>query len=329
MHQNKLLCYKLCYCLGVADETLQGDFAELHTIAKEMKYFEQLKTAREFRAIARIYYTVVRHCELYTKDRTFSSVAGPRFKSYLEGTNIEPEIIYQDSSDVLDFINKLSEMSHQMLPTLYNELKPAVDYLSFEMLMNLKALTDPELQKVHYILRRLPVQYNIYFFASDLFNVALRDMLKTDAALRKCISIVTARPLDKSSDTSTLAKELDTRDDGYFVVVASLVKSHKNLYLIQKEVPADQQAQILALFSEQSVPVTVIADQEAFVKLWQEREDIHTETAVIVRPSEEELAELQESCPGLNQVMLIPIARNLYRKILSGEFSNVSLLSLR
>ena len=329
MFQNKLLCYKVCYCLGVADETLQCDFPELHEIAKSIGYFDTLKTVREFRAIARIYYTVARHSELYTPDKSFTAVAGTRFKPFTEGTAITPEIIYQDSQGVQDFICKLAEMARQRVPALYNELRPALDYLSFEMLMRLEPLSPLEMQKIHYILRRIPVQYNIYFFASDLLNVALRDMLKTDAALRKCISIVTGRPLDKSSDTSTLAKELDKRDDGYFVSVNSLAQVYKNVYLVQKDIPADLQAQVLTLFSEHSVPVSATADHEAFMKIWDERESVREGTVVIMRPSEEELNEIREHCPQLGQVLLIPVSRTLYRKILSGDYEGVTLLSLR
>lgn len=329
MFQNKLLCYKVCYCLGVADETLQCDFPELHEIAKSIGYFENLKTVREFRAIARIYYTVVRHSELYTPEKSFSAVAGSRFKSYTEGTGIAPEIIYQDSCGVQNFICKLAEMSRQMIPAVYNELKPALDYLSFESLMRLKPLSDLELEKVHYILRRIPVQYNIYFYASDLYNVALRDMLKTDAALRKCVGIVTGRSLDKSSDTSDLARELDKRDDGYFVSVNSLSQMYKNVYLVQKDIPPDIQAQILTLFSQHSVPVSATETKEDFMKIWDEREAVREGTILISRPTEEELCALREHCPGLGHVLLIPIARTLYRKILSGDYENVTLLSLR
>lgn len=329
MYQNKLLCFKMCYCLGVGDDTLQCDFAELHEIAKSTGYYDTLKVARTYRAISRVYYTVARHSELYTPEKSFAQVAGQRFKPYLEGTDFVPELVYQDAGNVKDFLGKLAEMSHQLLPSLYAELKPALDYMSFEMLLHLKPLSTLEMQKVHYILRRIPVQYNIYFFASDLFNVAMRDMLKTDAALRKCISIVTGRQLDKSADTSDLAKELDKRDDGYFVSASGLMTEYKNIYFIQKDLPADVQAKMLTLFSEASVPLNVAADTEGFLKVWDEREDVRESLVVIAKLEEEDLLKIREHCEGVNAVLLIPIARMLYRKVLSGEFDRVALLSLR
>ncbi len=328
MYSKKMLCYKLCYCLGVGEEALQEDFTQLHELAKESNYFDALKVTRTYRAISRIYFAVARRYDLYTPGKSFTKVAGTLFKPVLEGVDLVPELIYSDAGDVRSFLGKLAEMSHQMLPQLYAELKPAIDYLSFEMLVRLEPLTEMELEKVSYILRHSRVQYNVYFFASELFNFASRDMLKSDATLRKCLAIVTGRESCRSSDTSELAKELGKQDDGYFVSASMLVQNYKNIYLVQKDMPADAQSKVLSVFAEAAVPVNVTADPEGFMKLWDERPDMHESVIVIARLRKDDVLNLLKHCDTLQLTLLIPIVRTLYRKVLSGEIERTSLLSL-
>lgn len=329
MYQNKLLCFKTCYCLGVADVDLESDFPQLYGIAKSIGYFDTLKVTRTYRALTKIFYTVARHSILYTPDKTFAAVAGNRFKSYLEGTDLTPDVIYQDAENVRDFLNKLVEKSHIMLPAVYAELKPALDYLSFETIMRLEPLSDGDVQKLFHILRRIPVKYNIYFFADDLFNITMRDMLRTDVSLRKCISMVTGRPLDKSSDTSDLAKELDKRDDGYYVSPGGLAARYKALYILQSNLAVDEQASVLSMFADNPIPINVSADTEAFLKLWDDDKVPKEEIALVARLTDEELTSIREHCGKLDIALLIPVTRSLYKRVLSGQFENVALLPLR
>lgn len=329
MYQNKLLAFKLSYCLGVKDETLGRDFPEVYNVAKSSGYLDEIPTSRTFRAINHIYYTVMRYADLYVPQKSFNTIAGGRYQSILEGSGLAPDIIYQDSKDVLDFLSKLASMSRQLIPSVYNELKPALDYLSFEMMVGIVAPSEDQLRKIRYMLRRVPSSYNIYFYASDLFNAAKGDILRTDASLRKCISLVTGRTAEKCLDTSKLNKALTDRDDGYFVSANTVSRDNKNIYLLQQNLTAEAQAQFLSKFSESATPVSVLATVDSFVQLWESNEAIQDSAAILALLTEEEVVTLREKCPTLNQVLLIPMAKPLYTKVLAGEFQNVRVLSMR
>lgn len=360
MYQNRLLCYKVSYCLGVEDYVLARDFHGLHEIAKEIGYFDSCPIANKYRALSRVFYMVTRHYEMYAPGKSFGSVAGNRFKPFLKGTGISPETIYKDSADVSDFLSKIAGMSQKLLPALYDELKPATDYLSFISVLKLEAMSEPVMKKVQYILRRLPPTYCVYFFGSDLYNVLLRfvrkdeevteekganggegadkkvktsfvmdGLLRSDPILRKSISVATSRPVDRCTDTSTLATELSKRDDGHFVTAADIGTTFKNLFMLQSGLSNDAQATVLSMFAEETVPITAVTDIPAFIELWNKREDIHTNTVLLCRGSEEDVNTILEACPGISMCMLVPISGTLYKAVLSGKYERINLLSTR
>lgn len=329
MYQNKLLCFKTCYCLGVSDATLQTDFPELHEIAQSTGYYDSLVVAKKYRAITRIFYTVVRYADLYEPMKSFNAVAGDRFKSFLEGTGLNPDLIYKESSDLPEFINRLVEMSHRMLPNLYDELKLGLDFTSFETIMRLKCLSADEIESIRFALRRTSIQYSVYFFESPILNIAVRDMLRTDSSLRKFISMAIHRPLDRGVDTSNLALELNKRDDGYFVSMQEVMQDYKNVYMITSDLSPEIQSEIVSCSGSNNIPLNVAGDINLFIEAWKIKESLHSSTVILARINEEELSRLQENCPGVVVVLLIPVNRTLYRNVLSGLIENTYMLSMR
>lgn len=383
MYQNRLLCYKVSYCLGVEDYVLAHDFHKLHEISKEIGYFNSCPTARKYRALCRMFYRVTRHYELFTPGKSFGAVAGNRYKTYLKGTGIFPEIIYKDCANVLEFLNTLVGMSQRLLPALYEELKPSTDYLSFASVLRLEPMSELQMKQVQYILRRIPPNYCIYFFGSEVYNSTLRfvyreeskddaksevvveqgveksqedeasaatpvkgqkklgeekgsgakstwfmqGLLWTDATLRTTISIATGRPADDCADTSALASELFRRAEKHFISATDIVGKYKNLFLLQYGLTAEQQAKVLSLFAENAAPITAVTDVDAFIDLWNKREDIHEGTALLCKVPQESLTTLLEACPTLDPCVVVPVSSTLYKEILAGSYPRVNLVS--
>lgn len=331
MYQNKLLCYKVCYCLGVAEETLETDFTTLHGVAKVSNYFDPLKITRTYRAISHIYFHVLRNLEHYRDHTSRPLFCGSQYDPYVKGTMFNPLEVWESCDSVRVFLRKLAERAHILLPSVYEELKPGLDYLSFEMLCRIDAMRDSEIERVSFLIRRLPRSHNIYFFSNELFNISLRDaniynnnLLKADAKLKKAVAVVTGAPLETVTDTSALAATIKRFADGYFVHADGFKDGFEAVYFVEEGMDAANIEKTTTALKGADVKYKVV---KTFADL-NEKVRANKAAAIIAHMP---MAELEKVITedGARIVLTLPLPKTLYRKVLSGAYGErVSLLSL-
>lgn len=324
MYQNKLLCYKLCYCLGVPEESLKLSFSQIHAIAEDTGYFKDHGCARLYRAYARVYFIVIRHNELYRKARSLWEVAGHRLDSYLSDLSVDINSLFVNSSSIEEFLQIIAGCANNLLAGVYADLLPGIPFEDFVTLLKLKKPSQLEIAQMQFMLRRQPSQYNIYFAAGDVLNVALVDMLHSDVNLLKRVRLVTGNTGFKVADTSVLCTALRNADDTAFLHMDDL-KSFD--YVIVDKTALNDLDTLKETISE-GCSLT-LCDNLAECLSCIQPDSTPESTVIVVHCTEDELRSLTDYSDEVTIISTLPIPRNVYRQILRREWQNVYLLSTR
>lgn len=225
MGNNQLLCYKLCFCLGMETETLMERYSNVHALIQRDGYLKNVsEDVRLYRCIMRLYFLLIRHYNLYRRVKSIFDVSGDRLAPYLLGLDFKPDDIFKASGSVCDCLNILAKLANDQLPQVYTELEIGLPFSDFSTLVELPQLKEQDILQVQFMLKRVSPHYNFYFFASPVFNVSVPDMLKSDMTLIKRMELVTGRHVARTKDKSALAVAMQQEDDRAFLCLEDIPK---------------------------------------------------------------------------------------------------------
>ena len=325
MNQNKLLCYKLCFCLGVPEESLKLSFSQIHTIAASMGYFKARESVRLYRAYARVYFIVIRHYELYRKAKSLWEVAGHRLDSYISDIPVDFNEMFVSAATIESFIGTIAGFANNLIAEVYNELTPGISFEDFSCLLTLKKPSELDIAQMQFMLRRQPSQYNIFFSASDVLNVAMVDMLHSDMNLLKRIRLVTGNLASRPADKSALSEALRNADDIAFLRTDDL----KGFDHVIVDKSAMCQGDTPKVTSRECGGDIFYCDNIAECLSHVHQGCTAENTVIVAHCTEEELNSLLDFANDVTIVSTLPLPRNVYRQILRREWKNVYLLSNR
>lgn len=337
MISGTILCYKMCYCLGVPADTLKFDFPALSETATNCAYFEELPNTRKFRAVNHVFFFVVRNPSIFVDGkatgRTFHKVVGKRFDEVLENSGFSPDVMWDDSHSVLEFLAKLSECSRKLIPQVYEELKAGISYTSFETLMRLPELNQATLDSAGFNMRRLPSSMNIYFFECESLNISTGTMFKSDKALLKTLRIALGRSRETMVDTSKLAdawKDVaPSAATKYFMTAEQASAGYKHIFYVPTGIETTTQTRVMERFMQTGASFQIVPDLTAFEELWGKSEDLHEGTLLICRRPKADIDKMIEKYPGLDISIVISMEQVLYKSILAGYYEHVTAFSMR
>lgn len=337
MISSAILCYKISYCLGVPTETLQYEYPALHEAVESCDYLHEIPTVTTFRAISHVYFYIIRNAMPYihakSRGKSFRKVSGKKFRRYTAGTGFSPAMVYNDSETILEMLNKLSEQSRRLLPQVFDELRPAVSYSSFESLVRLPELSQQEFEKVQYNMRLLPEDLNVYFFMHESFNIAPKVMLRSDRVLLKALRIALGRPHEEFEDASKLAEVWQEKCEALtakrFLNAAKASSEYSNIYLCADGIDAPTQSQILAEFLKIGANLQVVSDMKQFEERWAKASETAERPLLICRRSKGEIDALAAKYSALHISVSISMEQELYRDIIAGRYSNVTAFSVK
>lgn len=333
MLSDTLLCFKMCYCLGATDSTLQYDYPALAEVAKKCNYFADLKNTRTLRAVNHAFFYVCRYRGQFTAGKSFSKTIGNEMGDMLSGVDFNPDIMYEDSSDLLDFLGKLAEKSRKLLPAVYEELKPGISFTSFETLVRLPTPTQAMFDSANYNMRTLPAGCNYYFFDKETLNIALKSMFKSDSALLKAVRIARGTVKDNVVDTSKLAdvwnETMPAITEQHFITVKAASEMGKNIIYLSDGIEPQAQSHLMERFASVPVNMNIVATQEVFDNIASGEGFKQEETLLVCRKSKAGIDALIRKYPNLTVCVVMPMEQHLYKSILAGYLENVFIFSLR
>lgn len=333
MLSDTLLCFKACYCLGATDSTLQYEYPALMEVAKKCDYFADLKSTREFRAINYVFFYICRYRGQFAAGKSVSKTIGSELNTMLEGVDFNPDMMYADSVDLLDFLGKLAERSRKLIPAVYEELKPGIGFTSFELLTSLPTPTQAMFDSANYNMRTLPSGCNYYFFNKESLNLALKSMFKSDSALLKAVRIARGTVRDQVVDTSKLADEwnaiMPSVTEQHFLTVKEAGETGKSIVYMSADIEAATQSHLLEKFASTQMNMRIVASQEAFEAMTKEEGWKEDNTLLVCRKSKSGIDALIKQYPNLLVSVVMPMEQHLYKSILAGYYENVTIFSLR
>lgn len=333
MLSDTLLCYKMCYCLGATDSILQYDYPALAEVARQCNYFDDLKDTRTLRAVNHVFFYVCRYRGQFASGKSFSKTIGNEMGDMLEGIDFNPNIMYEDSVDLLDFLGKLAEKSRKLLPSVYDELKPGISYTSFEVLLRLPTPTQAMFDSANYNMRTLTAGYNFYFFDKEALNLAAKSMFKSDPALLKAVRIARGTTKDNVVDTSRLAEVWSQQGpvvtEQHFVNVKVAQDLGKTLVYLSEGIESTTQAHLMERVASVPLNMNMVATKEAFDAMASKEDFKQSETMLVCRTSKSGIDALIKQYPELSISVVMPMEQNLYKSILAGHYHNVSVFSLK
>ena len=327
MGQNQLLCYKLCYILGVTEETLYLRFRRLHELAIKGDYFKDKPAVRDFRALTRVYFLLIRHYDLYRKANSIFEISGNRLDDYLNGVSFDVDSIFKSSSNLVECINMFSRLVSDLLHKVYIELEIGLSFSEFLLFTELPQIMEQELRQVQFLLKRSPSYFNIYFFASEVLNADISEMMRSDKFLLKRLLLVTGCRIASCSDTSSLALAVQNEDNSAFLKVQDL-DQFQWVYVDMTSVSNEVKEMISKMqFGEDTEVIYVANRVQCFERLT--GDNTTTNTVLITHCHEQIIDMLQDWTCHVSILLTMPLPKTTYRRVVKHDWSNVYLLSMK
>ena len=326
MFQNKIFSYKISYCLGVPESALASTFGQIHLTAMRIRYWSNCPVAKEYRATSRVYFMLIRKYDIFSEAKSLKAPDDiNRWGGYLEGVKYDFEGIFQRSVNLDTCINTFGGHMNELLPRLYKELKYEMDMMHFMRLLQVPELSPTRIQEVRFALKRETPAYNIHFFGSEILNICLSDMIKSDVSIRRRLSIIFGEMIPQSNDNSNLANELRIAVSEARMAPSELTR-FKTIIIDDMSVADDRLFACIERFTEQGCKVIhcqgVIPTVEAVP------EGSAPENTVLVTHWE---ADTLQKYVGVTKnatvAVTMHIPRLTYKQILSRAYPNTVLLS--
>ena len=328
MGNKQLLCYKLCYCLGVATEDLMARYPHVYTAIERGGHFSTLgKDVKSYRCLTRIYFLLIRHYNLYRKVRSIYDVSGDRLNSYLNGIDFDPDEVFKASTSLCACLNTLAVMANNYLPQVYTEMEIGLPFSEFLLLTQFPQLKEQDIIQIQFMLKKVPSTCNIYFFSSPVFNVDLPGMLRSDTALVKRLTLVTGPNSQHGRDTSTLAMAMKGEDDKAFLRLED-IPTFDYVFMDNAAVPIEIKNILPTLFEDRPDSYIWCPNR---VKCFQALTDVHTpqNSLLITHCYDTTLDKMVDMMEHISFLLTMPLPHATYYRALQRSWPNTYLLSIK
>ena len=328
MNKETILCYKLCYCLGVPDAGRYVRYRAAHNAAKECKYFEELHSTRKFRALSYIYFMLIKHNQDYPDQSNMSDSLEFAIEDRAALASIDLSKVLASCDTLISCINILAREANKLLPMMYRELTPSVEYCDFARLLTLRdSLTIREVLKIQYVMRMSPQSLNIYFFADPIYNFAMNEMLSADKRVCERIMLQTGITPARPRDTSMLAQFAYKNREARYLRLEHLSR-FSEIYVDDSSCSIEIRNAVDNLASD----VFKVHHFDSFTDCVQtipEQND-PSSSILLFRPAKEgSLDTLRWLLNRVSFLMLMPLRQELYFRVLDDEYENAYLFSFR
>lgn len=326
--RNKLLCYKVCYALGVPDFILKQAYKDIWEVSTESGYFDNRVTVNEFRSISHIYFMCAKHYDLYSASKSIIDVAGERFDAYLKHTRIDMEHLYKSNGDLGNFLHNIAMRANSLLPDVYRELATGLLFTDFYNLFSLPTVSmRPDFSRIEYILAKSHNKFNIYFWFDDLLNINNGEVLSSDVILLRRLSISSGRTIDVEKDKSVLVDLLRDRDDKYFINILDLAP-YFTIYVDGESVNRKCLNKLATLYGDkvQIVPEKLLGKNNKLKAGISFNDSSVYITAVY---DEKDMFYPDNVSEYLPVIVCLPAPQKLFTSIISGQYPNLRLMSYK
>lgn len=204
---ERTTCYKLCYALGVSQAELVYNFGVEHRVACTFGVFNPGPSARRFRALAALYYHIMRNYYAYADVKGFR-VGVEEFYSQFSVTSDYDPVHERGDRPLLEYVQEVVWEHNILAKDAYKDLQIAIPEDVFREVTALPFLTQQSAAQVAFLMSKTNHAYGLYFFGNDLLNVSLGSMLQDDMALRDRLSLCFGARMPSMYDNSALSAEV-------------------------------------------------------------------------------------------------------------------------
>lgn len=174
--------YKIFYLLGVRSDILARDFPDEDRAARDAKFFEDLEYAKMVRASCRVYFTVLRYCDIYSQSSDLLATAKGRFNEYSDCI-IDIPAMFKQSKSIPDFLNLLTYYIRTYLSVAAESMKIS-DFSSIQwFFFHFDGITESNLFLIRDRMLNSEAPYGLYFAHNDRFGNPIVRMLQSDAEM--------------------------------------------------------------------------------------------------------------------------------------------------
>lgn len=225
MERNKIICFKICYLMGMKTYDLYNTFPFLCRCCDNIDYFNGMQAVKKYRDISMVYYLLIRRSvRLSTSEelhRLFESV----LKIGTVGDTLQEFKITYGECSLVSVLNELSLCSNSLLDTMFSEIELPVSREIFSRLFFRDALSEINLQEMRFVIERSKPPFKFAFGTGFLLNHNLYSFLYSDSKFRERINVITlGAKLPVLQDTSRLYEYVDKKCRSKLKTSASLKK---------------------------------------------------------------------------------------------------------
>lgn len=326
MYQNRLLCFKVCWTIGIPENILSNMYPELVNTARNIHYFDDLRATNDLRATLRLLYDVIRNYALYTHIESVELIDFSRFAEYFERCSCDLTDVVRKAKNAKVLVNTLGRRANNLLADAYRELKLGLEFEDFLLLFRVPPLTEGEIVKTRFMMKLDSEFPYTYFFGDTILNSNKSCMFQQDWNLLQRISIVTGLAPLKLKDHSSLAIALKDCDDQAFIASTDLNR-FSTIYIDTSTVEATT-LDIIQANLPYKLNATLCRDFEECVSSASSAGDAST-TAILAHVDKSELVRSLTGSTSATIILTMPVHKGLYKQILRRDFPDTYLLSIR
>ena len=328
MKKGNILCYKLCYCLGVPNEGLHAHYRVTHSAALQIKYFDRLSATQTYRALARVYFILIKHNHDFATMDTLDGNLEVRLQKHIANAEVDIRKIFRERKSFVSCLNQLAREANNLLPRIYEELKPGIEYCDFARLLTLAdTMSMRDVYKVKFAMQMTPQFFNIYFFADPIYNYSSNEMLSSDAKLLERIALHTGEQGKRLVDSSDLATCVEENKESHYLRLEQLTQ--------YTDICVDDSTctpEVLDAIDSLNSDYCCIHHYETLTDCIQQLPDNTSpdNTLLVFRWTlDNNMNDVRWLNSRVAMLLVMPVKRELYRGITTGEYANTYLLSIK